>query len=78
MLNGAYPLNNATATIYVMVAGDANSDGSIDSIDTITWEQENGLFDDYILNSDYNLDGSIDAIDSISWESNNGKYQELD
>ena len=78
LLNGAYPLNNATATIYVMVAGDANSDGSIDSIDTITWEQENGLFDDYILNSDYNLDGSIDAIDSISWESNNGKYQELD
>ncbi|MFZ4544864.1 MAG: hypothetical protein ACOYOA_12500, partial [Saprospiraceae bacterium] len=79
-LNGAYPVNDAagSTTVKVMVAGDANSDGSVDSIDTITWEQENGLFDDYILNSDYNMDGSIDAIDSISWESNNGKYQELD
>jgi hypothetical protein len=67
-----------SATTNVMNAGDANHDGSIDSIDSATWEIENGNFDDYAFNSDYNLDGSIDGIDSALWEINNGKYQELD
>jgi len=77
-LNGAYPLSAVTANISAMNGGDANSDGSIDSIDSIDWETQNGLFDDYLLNSDYNMDGSVDSIDTIIWESNNGKYQELD
>jgi hypothetical protein len=77
-LYGAFPLNAISASVSVMNGGDANSDGSIDAFDTITWEFENGLFDDYFLNSDYNMDGSVDAFDSIEWEFNNGKYQELD
>ena len=62
----------------MMNGGDANSDGSIDAFDTISWEVQNGLFDDYNNNADYNLDGSVDAFDTIIWELNNGKYQELD
>lgn len=61
-----------------MVPGDANKDGSVDAIDTIVWELENGLYDDYLLNSDYNLDGSADSIDAILFEISNGKFEELD
>ncbi len=61
-----------------MIGGDANFDGSIDSIDSAIWEAQNGNFDDYFLNADYNLDGSIDGPDSGIWETHNGKYQELD
>jgi hypothetical protein len=77
---GAYPLTNpvGSTTIFMMNGGDANSDGSIDAFDTISWEVQNGLFDDYNNNADYNLDGSVDAFDTIIWELNNGKYQELD
>jgi hypothetical protein len=60
-----------------MVASDANSDGSIDAFDTIDWEMENGLFDDYENNADYNMDGSVDAFDTILWELNNGKFEEF-
>jgi hypothetical protein len=77
-LYGAYPLVAASATVSVMNAGDSNSDGSIDAFDTIVWEIQNGLFDDYTNNADYNMDGSVDAFDTILWELNNGKYQELD
>lgn len=77
-LNGAYPLTAVGPTVSAMNSGDSNSDGSIDSIDSIYWETQNGLFDDYLLNAEYNLDGSVDSIDTIVWETNNGKYQELD
>jgi hypothetical protein len=75
-----YQLNlpNVTANIKALPAGDANMDGSIDSLDSSIWESQNGNFDDYLLNSDYNLDGSIDGLDSAFWELNNGKYEELD
>jgi hypothetical protein len=76
---GTFPLTQiGTSNFYSMTGGDANYDGSIDAFDTISWEIENGLFDDYSNNSDYNMDGSVDAFDSIIWEFNNGKYQELD
>ena len=61
-----------------MIGGDANSDGSVDALDSVAWETENGLFDDYTRNADYTMDGSVDSIDSITWEINNGKYEELD
>ncbi len=73
-LFGATPVN----TSYAMNGGDSNFDGSIDAFDTILWENQNGLFDDYTKNADYNMDGSVDAFDSIVWELNNGKFQELD
>jgi hypothetical protein len=79
-LYGAYPTVTVglTSPVEAMNGGDANADGSIDAFDTIIWEIQNGLFDDYLLNSDYNIDGSVDAFDTILWEINNGKYQELD
>jgi hypothetical protein len=76
-LFGAYS-TTSVGTAQAMNGGDSNSDGSIDAFDTIVWETQNGLFDDYTNNSDYNLDGSVDAFDTIIWELNNGKYQELD
>lgn len=76
-LYGAAPVTSITPTFWVMNSGDANFDGSIDAFDTIVWEAENGLFDDYTLNSDYNMDGSVDALDSIIWEINNGKFEEI-
>lgn len=76
-LFGAFPQNSLTPTVWTMIGGDANFDGSVDAFDTIIWEQENGLFDDYYLNSDYNMDGSVDALDSIIWELNNGKFEEI-
>ncbi len=75
---GATPLYAVSSSIYAMVSGDSNSDGSIDAFDTILWEIQNGLFDDYTNSADYNMDGSVDAFDSIFWEINNGKFQELD
>jgi photosystem II stability/assembly factor-like uncharacterized protein len=75
---GASPLYYVTTNILAMNAGDSNKDGSIDAFDTILWEYQNGLFDDYNYNADYNLDGSVDAFDSILWELNNGKFEELD
>ncbi len=61
-----------------MIGGDANSDGSVDAVDSVEWGLQNGLFDDYNRNADYTMDGSVDSIDSITWELNNGKYEELD
>lgn len=77
-LNGSTPTNLVATATYAMIGGDANKDGSIDAFDTILWEAQNGLFDDYLLNADYNMDGSVDAFDSILWELNNGKFEEVD
>lgn len=68
------PMQTLSSSKKGMVGGDANFDGSIDAFDTIEWEQENGLFDDYSLSSDYNMDGSSDAFDSIIWELGNGLF----
>lgn len=76
-LFGTFPLSALSSTVFAMNGGDANSDGSVDSFDTIDWELQNGIFDEYTNNSDYNMDGSVDAFDSIIWEINNGKFQDL-
>jgi hypothetical protein len=76
-LHGATPVA-VVGSVFAMNSGDSNFDGSIDAFDTILWETQNGLFDDYTSNADYNLDGSVDAFDTILWELNNGKFQELD
>lgn len=76
-LNGSFP-QSQVGSVWAMNGGDANYDGSVDAVDSINWETENGLFDDYKNNADYNMDGSVDSIDSITWENNNGKYEELD
>lgn len=76
-LKGSTPLTFIN-NIGMMIAGDANLDGSVDSFDSILWESQNGLFNDYFLNSDYNTDGSADSFDTILWELNNGLFQEID
>ena len=79
-VNGQGSLSSfpSTPNVFAMNGGDANSDGSIDALDYVKFNQESGLFDDYNTNSDYNLDGSSDAVDSILWEKGNGKYEQLD
>jgi hypothetical protein len=62
---------------FIMIGGDADADGSIDSNDSAIWQTQNGLYDNYFLNSDFNMDGSVDSTDSAIWELNNGKYEEL-
>jgi hypothetical protein len=64
-------------TLSMMIGGDANADGSIDSMDLGAWESQNGNFDDYLLGADYNMDGAVDGADYAICEINNGKYAEL-
>ncbi len=68
------PMQSLSSTKKGLVGGDANFDGSIDAFDSIEWENENGLFDDYSLLADYNMDGSVDAFDTIIWELSNGLF----
>jgi hypothetical protein len=77
-LNGTNSVFKVSTNQYTLRSGDANADGSIDALDTILWENQNGLFDDFSLTADYNMDGSVDAFDSVLWELNNGQFQELD
>lgn len=77
-VNGNQAFIQLSSNAWGLAGGDANSDGSIDSFDSITWELENGLFlNPYTLNSDYNLDGSVDAFDSIIWDLSNGRFEEF-
>lgn len=73
-LFGIIPLSQWGA---MMIAGDANSDGSIDGVDSGIWEISNGIYAQYQLTADFNLDGSVDATDSAIWEINNGLYSEF-
>jgi hypothetical protein len=77
-VHGTTPLMVAyPSSAMMMVSGDANSDGSVDSMDDAIWEYQNGSYGDYNNNSDFNIDGSMDGIDSAIWELNNGKFEEL-
>jgi hypothetical protein len=78
-LFGVLPVSPVfSETIFAMIAADANHDGSIDSVDSQSWETFNGIFAQYQRLEDYNLDGSVDAADSARWELNNGMYAELE
>lgn len=63
---------------YVMYAGDANGDGSINAIDkNVLWLNQNGT--NGYLGSDFNLSGFVNAIDKNNfWLLNNGITQQLD
>jgi alpha-amylase len=76
-LYGGSPLKSL-GNVRLMIGGDANMDGSIDSFDAVLWESQNGSFNDYFLNSDYNADGAADSFDAVLWEINNGLFQEID
>ncbi len=80
------PLYGANAMNFVdgknvMISGNANSDGQVNSIDSNNyWRVQNsGSF--YYLNSgaDLNMDGSVNAVDRNShWRINNSKTEQLD
>ncbi len=77
-LYGTHPVSILSATLSIMKSGDADTDGSIDAFDTLIWDEQNGLFDNYSLNADYNFDGAVDAFDTLIWNMNNGFFEELD
>ncbi|MFT4662199.1 MAG: hypothetical protein ACI8XB_002487 [Patiriisocius sp.] len=65
----------------VLISGDANSDGQINSIDkNIFWRVQNGIGFDYAtFRSDFNLDGAVNSVDkNFFWRINNSKAQQLD
>jgi hypothetical protein len=68
----------SNSNIRIMVTGDSNNDGAIDSLDMVIWQQQNGDYDDYLFSADFNLDASVDSIDAALWQLNNGAYEELD
>lgn len=75
-LHGQQPLVKSKG-YFVMIGGDANSDGSIDALDLSIFETQNGLWGGYGLDADFNLDGSVDALDAIYLELYNGLYEDL-
>ena len=77
-MGGGYNVVEKVPGLYTMVPGDANNDGSVDAVDTVIFESENGNFDDYNLRADYNMDASVDAIDSILWILYNGLFEAID
>ncbi|MFT4986173.1 MAG: hypothetical protein ACI8U0_001815 [Flavobacteriales bacterium] len=76
--------NNAMYTnggLRFMIAGDANNDGTINSIDlNAHWRIENGQSYNYVtIKSDFNLDGFVNSVDkNLSWRPNNGLSDFLD
>ncbi|MEM8899195.1 MAG: discoidin domain-containing protein, partial [Bacteroidota bacterium] len=64
----------------LMLAGDANGDGSINAIDkNLYWKQENGSLNLYgTTKADFNLDGTVNAVDKNEyWRVNNGAFIQL-
>lgn len=55
----------------VMIGGDANIDGQIDSADKAIWNSNNGL-GGYSYDADFNIDGQVDSSDKSIWNANNG------
>jgi len=66
---------------HVMISGDANGDGQVNSIDKNSfWRIQNSqTFDYFIFGADYNMDGIVNSFDkNILWRVNNSKFQQLD
>ena len=72
---------NSDGGLRFMIAGDANSDGAINSIDlNANWRLENGHEFIYSnIKSDFNLDGFVNSVDkNWYWRPNNGLSEFLD
>jgi hypothetical protein len=59
-----------TITTQYAVAGDYNSDGTVNALDYAVWRQSFGSTTS--LNADGDLDGIVDAADYVVWRSNFG------
>lgn len=71
---GTTPMVEVSSGIFALKAGDANSDGNVDSTDQQqVWRLENGTKWEYSAFGDFNLDGSVDVVDfNLYWRGNNG------
>lgn len=76
---GASPMTEVSSGIFALIAGDANSDGNVDSTDQRqVWRLENGADWDYNSLGDFNLDGGVDVGDfNLYWRTNNGDSTEV-
>jgi uncharacterized protein YbdZ (MbtH family) len=74
---GISPLKKRTNNKWVMYSGDANSSGTITTIDwNIYWKSENGQSG--YLQSDFDLDGIVTLSDlDNQWRPNNGKVTQV-
>lgn len=67
--------------VRVMIAGDANGDGQINSVDKNDfWRVENGNPYDYFdTKADFNLDGAVNSVDKNAyWRVNNSMIEQVD
>jgi len=67
--------------VNVLIAGDANGDGQINSFDKNDfWRPQNAISYGYsISTADFNLDAFVNALDrNIYWRINNSKIEQLD
>jgi len=77
---GTNPMKNVDGTM-VLIAGDANKDGQINSVDKNDyWRIENGNPYDYFNSkADFNMDGVVNPVDKNGyWRLNNSKIEQLD
>ncbi|MFT4661648.1 MAG: hypothetical protein ACI8XB_001928 [Patiriisocius sp.] len=65
----------------VLISGDANSDGQVNSIDkNLFWRIQNAQMFEYLnFGADFNLDGNVNSVDkNLFWRVNNSKVEQLD
>jgi len=79
-LYGSDALNNNNG-VWMMVSGEANNDGQINSVDmNAYWRVENGQVYDYnTTKADFNLDGAVNSLDkNTHWRPNSSRAEQLD
>ncbi|HMN17733.1 MAG TPA: polysaccharide deacetylase family protein [Ignavibacteriaceae bacterium] len=77
---GTEPMSDLGNSVFGMIAGDANGDGSINAIDLNTyWIPQNGTMYDYqSKTADFNLDATVNATDlNTYWIPENGKATQV-
>lgn len=76
---GTDPMKQLEIRVYGMIAGDGNSDGSVNLTDRENiWRPQNGAVWDYLKFGDYNLDGGIDARDlNFYWRPDSGSVTQV-
>ncbi len=65
-------LPNGNQSLYLMIAGDYNGDGTIQNTDFDKWKEIPAVLNTY-SNTDGNLDGTIQNTDSDIWKINKAK-----
>ena len=76
---GSSPMISVGGGNYAMIAGDGDSNGTINTVDRESvWRMQNGTEVQYAKMGDYNLDGGVDVLDiNLIWRNNNGQVTEV-